>query len=110
MIETINNRQVFYHIGVMREGDDAPLSWWFEDVAEYKQAMDHIFKANAKFQSPYSQHARPEGEMIHDAEELRIWLHFEYLVDDSAEPDEAVEPGDPVQPGDFDHEGDSRNP
>lgn len=61
-----------------REGDDHSLIWQFDSTEQARIAVAHAatYRAEVQFGGCGP---RMFGEILSDAEELRIWLAFEYL-------------------------------
>lgn len=61
-----------------RDGDDHSLIWQFDSTEQARMAVAHAgtYGAEVQFGGAGKQ---VSGEILSDAEELRIWLSFEYL-------------------------------
>lgn len=65
-------------LSIQRDGDDHRQQWHFNDLRQLRSAIVHCMDFNADVRTVES----PTSCSHSTAEQLRIWLSFEYLCDD----------------------------
>ena len=65
-------------LNIQRDGDDTFLRWQFNDLAQLRSAIVHCMDFGAEVRT-----IEPDSRLGHaTAEQLRVWLAFEYITDD----------------------------
>lgn len=66
---------------VIRDGDDHGLLWQFREIGEARIALEYVIQNMATVEvtyQPFNPHA-----LCEIAEEFRVWLTLEYLVEEA---------------------------